>query len=88
MATLPPPEIEAEGGETLYAWNAIARGFDLFCGNDPALWPERHRQFAAGLYQQLATNNQGEGFFKAAIVVIQKLETVDKQKGSKWQTRI
>lgn len=72
MAALPPPAIN-EGEET-YAWNAIARGFDDFMGNDPSLWPERKRQFVAGLRQQLATDDQGESFFRAAQIVIELLE--------------
>lgn len=72
MAAYPPPEI-AEGEET-YAWNAIARGYDRFMGSDPEQFPEKQRRFVAGLKQQLAVNNQGEAFFKAATVAIGMLE--------------
>jgi hypothetical protein len=62
-----PPECEEP-------WNAISRAWDEFSGDDPAQWPERERQFAAGLRAQLVTDEQGEAFRLAALKVVEMLE--------------
>jgi hypothetical protein len=62
------------GPECEYAWNAISRAWDEFSGDDPTLWPEKQRQFADGLKAQLATDNQGEPFRRAAMKAIEMLE--------------
>lgn len=69
--TAPAPSALTTDDE-LGAWNAISRGWDA--AYDDGMSRE---QFAAGLRQQLAIQDQGEGFYKAAMMVIGMLEEED-----------